>query len=261
MNEKKKRKPQVIKKPIYQGKIVEKSVIKRGLKVFGSLVLVTVLYMIFGPMFMVDSFILRLLFNTVLILIASGLLMMTGTSDGESDAALGEIVYLRKEEGKSSNIDEENRSFHPLKGFFIAYLGASVFFILAVVLAVFTKEQPYTLGVLPSWAQGYTVDSPIGQGLAYYSIERGIQWLDVVRMIVRASVLPIFSVFESGSSGLLLERLTPLFVLIVPTGYALGYLRGKKIRAMIHSNIAQSKKKKRKKKKKVQKTKEPERLA
>lgn len=254
MSQKKTKKPQLVKKPIYRGKVIEKAAAKRGAKVLGSMVLVMVLYLIFGPMLMVENTFLRVVFNIALMLVAVGIMSMMGTGDGESDAALGEIVYQRKQDGKEVSKTEEDRCFNPLKGFFTAYLGAALFFVLAVVLAIFTKEESYVLGVLPTWAQNYYGDTSVGQGLDYYQISRSIGWLDIVRLAVRANVLPIFSMFEASTgASILLERLTPLFVLIAPTGYALGYLRGKKVREMIHSSIALSKKKKNKKDKKEKK--------
>ena len=106
MSQKKAKKPVVIKKPIYQGKIFEKTLLKRGAKVSGTMVVLLVLYLVFGPMLMMENQTLRILLNGMLFLAGGMLMMMSGTSDGESDAALGEIVYQRKEEGKSVTLEE-----------------------------------------------------------------------------------------------------------------------------------------------------------
>lgn len=261
-----KKKPLIIQKPTYKGKVVEITGSKRAVKVFGSMMLILVLYLIFGPMLMVQNNLVRIVLNAVLLLLAMGILSITGSSDGEADAAFGEIVYQRKEEGKEVTKADEARSFNPLRGFYTAYLGAGVFFVLAVILAVFTKVETYSLGVLPGWVQSYTGQSSVGQGLAYYDIVRSIAPMDIIRMVVRASTFPFFTMFNtSPQAAVFLERLTPFFVLIVPTGYALGYLRGKKIRGMIHGSIAQGVKKKKKKANKERKARqrrvnEPEQL-
>lgn len=263
---KKKKQPPLVQKPTHKGKVIEKTGTKRAAKIFGSMVLVMLLYLIFGPMLMFDNMILRTILNIFLLALAMGMLSITGSGDGEADAALGEIVYQRKQEGKAVPKADEDKSFNPLRGFYTAFLGASVFFCLAIILAVFTKAETYALGVLPGWVQSYTGDTTIGQGLEYYNISRSLSALDVIRMIVRASVFPFFTMFNTSSSAaLFLERISPLLVLIVPSGYALGYLRGKKIRSMIHGSIAAGVKKKKRKANKEKKARqgkinEPEKL-
>jgi len=42
---------------------------------------------------------------------------------------------------------------------------------------------------------------------------------------------------DSNNALLWLERLSPLLVCIIPTGYALGYLQGKRLRAGVHGAI------------------------
>ncbi|NLB90679.1 MAG: hypothetical protein GX786_05615 [Clostridiales bacterium] len=261
-NKKKKQKP--VQKPIHKGKVLEKNVFKRALKVWGTLVLLTVLYLVFGPMFMFENVFLRIVLNTALLLLGAGILMMSGISDGESDAALGEIVYQRKLTGKPVSQQEEASSYRPGKGFATALFGVSPFFLLAVVLAFTTKENTYSLGVLPAWIQSYKDVTMTGKALEYYDITRSLGAVDIIRTIVRAHLLPIFSMINiQAASEVLIERLTPLLVLILPMGYGIGYLRGKQVRSMIHSNIAKNTRKKRKQDKRARpkKTpKEPEKL-
>ena len=71
--------------------------------------------------------------------------------------------------------------------------------------------------------------SEFGDALRYYENVGSLGAMDILRVIDRAMVMPLVNVFSyvSNDAALLGERLSPLFVLLAPLGYGLGYTREK----------------------------------
>ena len=244
-----KKKPAIVQKPIMHGAWSDKLARKRALRVTGSILMTVFIYLVFGSMLMIENLILRVLANCALVLLSAGFLYMTGAGHGEADAAFSEIMYQRDKEGKNIPEADRARCFHPLKGLFTAALGAAPYFLLALILALTAQIQTYTLGALPSWLDAYRRQAEIGNPLSYYSVSVSMGVLDYVRLGVRVLILPYVSMVGSGNASLVLlvERLSPLLVLIVPSGYALGYYKGKSLRDRVHTSIAQNKRRKKRK--------------
>jgi hypothetical protein len=74
-------------------------------------------------------------------------------------------------------------------------------------------------------------------------------------MIVRVAVMPFVSLVgaENRDGMLLVERLSPLLVLLPAAAYGTGYLQGRKERTKIHTGIAQSNQKRIRREKKARK--------
>ncbi len=247
-----KKKPKIVTKPILTGRAVDGSTFKRALRVAGSVLVAVFIYLVFGSLLMFENLFLRLLANTALILMSGGFLYMSGASHGEADAAFGEIMFQREAEGKAVPDDEKARCFMPAKGVCTALFGALPYVLLALAVALTAQLATYTLGVLPEWLSSYRRQAEIGDALRYYESSVSLGVLDVVRLAVRMTILPYISMVGSGNAQavLLVERLSPLLVMIVPAGYALGYLRGRELRTRVHTSIAQSRRRKKNKEKK-----------
>ena len=136
----------------------------------------------------------------------------------------------------------------------------------AVVYAVLTRPITYTLGVLPSWTEALMRQSEFGDALRYYENVGSMGVMDILRVIDRAMILPFVNVFSytGNDAALLAERLSPLFVLLAPLGYGLGYTQGRKLRDKINTGIKmgddRKKRRERKARKQRQRSKSPERL-
>ncbi len=247
-----KKKIKIVTKPMMTGRAVDEATFKRALRVAGTTLVAVIIYLLFGAMLMFDNIILRVVTNVALIAMCGGLLYMSGASHGEADAAFGEIMYQREAEGKAVPDSEKARCFAPAKGAVTTLLGALPYVLLALILAVTAQLQTYALGVLPSWVSVYQRRPEIGDALKYYQTASSIGFLDIVRLVVRMFILPFISLVGSSNAHAVLavERLSPLLVLIVPAGYALGYLRGRELRSRVHTSIAQSRRKKKKRDKK-----------
>ena len=81
---------------------------------------------------------------------------------------------------------------------------------------------------------------------------------DVLRLIVRMSIMPLISIIgaENADALLLVERLCVLPLLLPALSYGIGYTRGVAMRSRIHTDIARNKRKARKKQKQQQKQKQ-----
>ncbi len=247
-----KKKVQIVTKPMLKGRATDVMTFRHALRVAGSVLVAVFIYLVFGSLLMFENLFLRILTNTALILMSGGFLYMSGATNGEADAAFGEIMYQREAEGKSIPDSDKARCFMPFKGVYTAILGALPFVLMSLVVAITAQLQTYSLGALPEWLSAYRRQPEVGDALRYYESTVSLGVLDFVHLAVRMMILPFVSMVGSGNAQavLLTERLSPLLVLIVPAGYALGYLRGKEMRVRIHTSIAQSRRRKKNKEKK-----------
>ena len=69
--------------------------------------------------------------------------------------------------------------------------------------------------------------------------------VDAMRILIRICLMPFVSMFKSSSreNMYIIEKISPLLLLLPPFAYGAGYLNGRKVRTMIHSSIAESNKK------------------
>ena len=67
----------------------------------------------------------------------------------------------------------------------------------------------------------------------------GVDSTALSNQISENGILGIMNMLGGGDFGrlLLLDRISPLLTLIVPAFYGVGYLRGPRLRAMVHGNI------------------------
>lgn len=264
----KRTKPKVeeVKKPIitgsWHGEDAWRLALKRALAMLG----ISLLYLIGGLLLSFSSLWGRVLTSAMLIGLALYYECVQGMSQGQNDAAYGEIMYARRQEGKELTKKDTDRCFHPMKGYFAAMVGALPIVLVTLVFALITKPAVYRLGALPQWTQGLMNQSEFGDALRYYGQNTGMQFMDVLRVIVRACVMPFINVavLISDSATLLVERLSPLLVLIAPLGYGIGYRRGLKLRARINTGIkmgdARKKRRERRERKARRQNRAPERL-
>ena len=235
----KQKKVQEVIKPSLTGSWHGRDAWKQGCKLMLNILFVSVIYLILSLLLSFDSLVLRIISSLILVGAAGAYLYYSGMNVGQSDAAYGEIMYQRQLEGKPVALAEQERCFHPLKGFFAALVGALPFMLIALVFALLTQPTTYALGVLPGWLTAYTRQSSMGDALAYYQMREGVTALSVLRIVVRSMVMPFINVaVKLGDTPTLwAERLAPLWVLVAPLGYGFGYGQGLKVRAKINTGI------------------------
>ena len=243
-----------LKKPYLKGPAFSGLAVRRGLRVLGYLLLAMLLYFFLGQLMVVDIAWLRVLINLVVLAGLCALMHGSGAREGEADVSFAEIALSRQQDHRSLSQGEKNKCFHPYKGFVTALSGALPLFLLCLVYAVLAVKEHYTLGSLPSWLSSYSQRQDMDLALAYYQNRPGIAGLDILRLLARLAVFPFVNLVgqRNADALLLVERLSPLLLLIAPLFYGLGYARGEAYRARVHGGIAANAKRAQRKKKKQQ---------
>lgn len=256
----KKKKPvQLVSKPYLKGEPLDKSCGKTCLffclSTFGSMLGL----LLVGGMMMWSNQLLLIGSNVLLLLCVYAIYFYSGASKGTVAVNAGEILYNRREKGLSVDETERRACYHRAKGFLIGLVGSIPVFVCAVVLACTAQRQLTGYGVLPGWTSGILSQADVGNALAYYQIGEALTLTDVLRMMIRMMLMPLVNLIgaENQDGLLLLERFSPLLVLLPAMSYGIGYTRGVAVRAKVHTDIAQSKRRARKKQQKQQKQRQP----
>ena len=236
---------QEVKKPFLTGSLTDENTVKNSLAFFGFMIIIFFVSLITCVSATFGNTILRILINTAVAAVVIMLFYNNGAGKGADAVAHGEILYQKKERGQTFSESEEKICFHPMKGYLIGVLGTLPFLIAAVILAVKTAPQVTGAGSLPSWMQAYTRRSDIGDALISYTQPEGMALMDYLRAAVRICIIPFVNIIgNSDKYGMvLLERLSPLILLLPAAAYGTGYIRGKKIRSRIHTAINENNRK------------------
>ena len=255
-----------VRKPTLTGSWHGRDAVKLGMKLMLSILFVSLMYLLLSLLLSFDALALRVIAGLILVFSAGAYLYYNGMNAGEADAAFGEIMYTREQEGKTVSQIDHDRCFHPAKGFFAVLVGVAPYVMITLVFAFLTELSTYALGVLPGWLTRYTRQSGIGDALAYYQTNTGVSLLTVLRIVVRSITMPFMNIaVKLGDIPTLwAERLSPLWVLIAPLGYGFGYMQGLAARVRVNTGIAigvQKKKRRERKEKRARAQKNtPERL-
>ena len=238
----KKKKParKMVHKPYQKGTPTGGKLKRRALKVFGLMVAIALIYLVVGSVLTFGNAFLRCAVNVLLLLAGMMLLYSAGLQEGDSDVAFSEIVYQRIQSGKKADEEDIRRCYHPLKGLVIALLGISPLLLIAIVFAFLARKQVYVLQTLPSWVGAYENVDGIGQALSYYSRPSSLQAVDVLRIIVRVFTLPYINIVTTDNTTAMyvIDKLSPLVILLPALFYWVGYVRGALSRALVHGSIA-----------------------
>ena len=239
-NKAKQKKPvELVKKPIIPGSWHGKDANKIAFKRFLSVLATSLIYLAGCILLGFDAMWGRILTAVTLVFGVTYYQYMHGLSQGENDAAFGEIIYGRKENGYQVPQSECERSFHPMKGYYAALVGAAPFVLFALVYAFMARPSYYSLGLLPTWTEGLVAQTEFATALNYYSEAASLGVYGTMRIVVRAMTMPFVNIASAMDTEtlLMIERLSPLFVLISPMGYAWGYSRGQMLRDQINTGI------------------------
>jgi len=236
------------------------SVLRQAGKIWLYMLLLGVFSLMVAPMLMLESPWLRIPLNLALLAGVALLAYNDGGYRGHKEVARGQTLAGRRESGAAVSDADLRACYRPLRGVLVAVLAALPFFAAAVALAALAKPYAYVLQSLPSWLAGYLRREDIGGALLYYGHGQGAGAADYLRVAVRLVMMPasyIISGFGDQFS-LLLDRLSPLLVLLIPGAYAAGYLRGPAIHKLAAKRGEEAK---RLHKKKVARKKKRERQA
>ncbi len=245
---------QPVTKPYLKGSPTDERTMKSALGFLGLLVVAAFMCFLVCSMTNFDSIVLRLLINLGVEALVLLIFFNNASGRGSDAVARGEILYQRQEKGLSFEKSERDVCFHPLKGYLVGLLGSVPLLIIAIILAVTATRQATGAGALPSWMNTYQRRTEIGDALVAYTVSAGMTLTDVTRLIIRIVLMPFVSIVgtENRDGMLLLERLSPLLVLLPTVAYGSGYLTGRSMRTRVHTEIASNNRKRARREKKAQ---------
>lgn len=253
-----------VKKPYLKGNAFSLLAVRRGLSVFAYIVASAVLFLFLGQIMALDAAWLRIAINAAILAGFASMFYTSGVNQGENDVSFAEIALARRQEGKPVGKEDLNRCFHPAKGYVTMFFGALPFVLLCLAYAFMARKETYSLGALPSWLSAYQNRLDISLALSYYSDLEAFGLEDALRVLTRLIIFPFVNIVgpDNPDGLLLVERLSPLLVLLAPCFYGVGYQRGEAWRALVHGGIASNAKRaaRRQKKKASPRRSEPKQL-
>ncbi len=253
MADKKQKNVQPVTKPFLKGSPVDERTANSALGFLGLLVVSAFMCFLVCSMTNFDSIVLRLLINLGVELLVLLIFFNNASGRGADAVARGEILYQRQEKGLTFENSEQAVCFHPLKGYLVGLLGTVPLLICGILLALTATRQATGAGALPSWLSNYERRTEIGDALVAYTVSAGMSLTDVVRLIMRIALMPFVSIVgtENRDGMLLLERLSPLLVLLPAVAYGSGYLTGRSMRTKVHTEIASNNRRRARREKKA----------
>ncbi len=234
-------------KPYLKGTPTDENTGRQALKFFGAMFLVAFMSFLACSMTSFDNAILRIAINVIIETLILFIFFSRGATLGTEGVARGEILYQHIEKGQQVEESEKRVPFHSMKGFIIGGLGTAVFVICALILALTATRQMTGSGTLPSWMDAYLRRSEISGALISYTQGDPVTASDILRIVVRLLIMPFVTMCgaENRNMLLLVERLSPLLVLLPALSYGIGYLQGPEQRKKVHTEIAANARKRR----------------
>ena len=256
-----------VKKPYLTGRILDAGCIKTAVFLVLAVLGMALANLLLTAALNWDSAALRVLCNGVVVVVIYLLFYQSGANKGAGDVNQGEILYQRRETCRTVDAKDLARCFHPLKGFATGLIGALPVVLAALVLALTAQRQMTSIGALPNWITGLERRDEVGAALSFYNQTTPLTVTDGLHVFVRMVLMPFVNMIGTRNMDgiLLLERISPLMMLLPGLMYGLGYLQGVRIRTSVHTDIALGKRKRARKEKKrrqarVRQAKGPEQL-
>jgi len=225
------------------------SAIRQAGKIWLYMLLLALFSLMIAPLLMLDSPLLRVPLNLALF------------------AGVALLAY--KDGGFRGQKEVARAGYRPIRGIEAVALAALPFFVAAAALAVLAKPYTYTLQNLPPWLVSYMGREDIGGALRFYENRQDIGLIGYVRFAMYQAIRPFYFIASGfgDQALLLLDRLSPLLVLIIPGAYAAGYLRGPVLHRRAAEHVEEAKRlhqkkvaRKKKRERQAREAKRPERL-
>ena len=260
---------QKVHKPFLCGSPLDEHSLKFSLLFFGSLLVCALFSFIICSSTGFAGTVLRVIINLIMIAVILSIYFNNGTNQGTDAVARGEILWQKKEKGQFFSDKEQSICFHKAKGFLIGLIGTAPLFVVALLFSLNTSMQMTDSGGLPSWMDAYTGRGDIGNALVQYLQPEGMNMVDYLRVVIRVCMMPFVNLigYENKTGMLILERLSPLVMILPAVSYGLGYLTGRDVRTNVHTAILRNEKRRNRMEKKksrnsqhVRETRGPEQL-
>lgn len=214
------------KKPIRLARNWGSAVVPSAGRIMPMLILMIVMGFIFTGIQAIEAYMIRLVLAGVIGAVILLLMYSEGLNCGVADIAVSRTCAQAIKDGRKLDEKEEAGGYHPLKALATAALVFIVPLVLSVIVALNAKEYTYMLQSLPAWLTGsYGSRADVMAPLAAYHDPQGMAALDWMRMIVRLFELPLVNLFEDPQKmTAMVDRLSPLMIVIMPIAYMIGYL-------------------------------------
>lgn len=237
---------QQFEKPIVRGTWWHVRSVKRVFKVLLLAVLSVIFFLLTSQLMLLTHGWLRVLVNGLILFSYYALVFFDGAASGEDDVTASEICYQQQFQGKALPAYTVSACYHPLKGWTIGVLGILPILILFVVFASVATRQHMPIGTLPGWLGSYFNAQEVQLGLSHYQAVQAMKAEDLLRIPVRLFLFPYVSMVgnQQFEKIYVLEKLSPLILLLIPCLFGIGYTFGPQRRNEVHRRIAAGKSKK-----------------
>jgi len=241
----------IVRKQFLKGNATDENTMKNALIFFGSLLIVFFMSFVVSATTSGTGSILSLIVSIAIIALTMVVFFNRGSIHGAEAVARGEILWQKQEKGQSFSEAERKICYHPLKAFLIGLIGSLPLIVVAIVFALNTKMQTTTAGALPSWMQAYLRRDEVAGPLVSYTQAAGMGLIDILRIIVRLAIMPFVNIVGTSDYGAiyLLEKISPLILLLPACAYGTGYLNGPNMRAKVHTAISENDRKRKRREK------------
>lgn len=211
-----------------RGKILGRPLLAIAGRTVGTIVLVAVLGLLLQTFATIGNLFVRAVIACAVIVACFWMQLVSGGEQGERDVTFGSMLQKRMADGYMPTAEERAKCYAPLRALLGALLGALPFVLCALVVAAVAQPYTYALQDMPSWMSAYAYRADVYAPLNYYSELGGATLPDYLRIVVRACNMIYLLPFGNNVMyyAFQIDRLGPVLLLILPLGYALGYLRG-----------------------------------
>ena len=235
-----KKKQALVYKPYLRGTLDWKKILLRGLRIVGYYGLFLVAFLLMGFALQIEIGVLRWAVNLFVVAVCALVVYASGVSDGVQEVTQGEIAWGQKEKSGAVPDEDLRKCYNPVKGWLVFLAAAVILLALAIPHALTAQKQVYSLQPLPDWVEGYRGHEEITAPLAYYQREYAVTATGIIQIVVRMMIYPFVSAaaLDSKDAMLLVDRLSPVLILLPALGYPIGYLLGPRQRAAIHGDIS-----------------------
>lgn len=261
---------QIVRKQFLRGSVTDEHTLKSSLLFFGSLLVVFFMSFIISITISGAADVIRILVGTAIIAMVAIIYYNKGTVHGAEAVTRGEILFQKEEKDQTVSESEKKICYHPMKAFVTGLIGTIPLFLIALIFSLNTQIQTTSSGTLPSWMQAYLRRDDIAGPLVAYTQTPGMSLIDILRIIIRIAVMPFINLVGSSNYGAvyLIEKLSPLILLLPACAYGIGYLSGPNARARVHTAISANENRRKRRERKERriraglsaKPKEPEKL-
>ena len=214
------------KKPIRRAKKWGPRVLPMAGRIIPLLILIIVLGLMFTAVQAIEIYWLRAAISLAVTAVMMILLYSEGLNTGVLDVNASYAFMQAKADGRELGAKEDASCYHPVKALCAAMTVFAVPLAISIYLALNAREYTYTLQSLPTWlTQTYGIREDVMTPLAAYAQTAGMAIADWLRMFVRLFILLMINFFEDPQKmTAMIDRLSPLMLMVLPAAYMVGYL-------------------------------------